>query len=283
MKFSLCNEVLQPLPFTRQCQVAKALGYDGLELAPFTVSDAPETMTDAQARELARIAADHGLAITGLHWLLVKPAGLSITTPDAAVHAKTIAFMQRLCALAAAMGARYLVHGSPQQRAIAPGETHATALARAQQAFAQAGEAARAHGVVYCIEPLSADQTPLLNTVAEAADVVRAIGNPHLRTMIDTSSAGLAEAEPLADLITRWMPTGLIAHVQVNDPNRRGPGQGEMAFAPILKALLAMQAAGHYSGIVAAEPFDYVPDGMGSAAHSIGYLKGLVEVLEAAA
>lgn len=283
MKFSLCNEVLQALPFARQCEVAQALGYDGLELAPFTVSDDPERMTEAQAMAFARIAADHGLVITGLHWLLVKPGGLSITTPDAAVHARSVAFMQRLCALCAAMGARYLVHGSPQQRAIAPGETRATALQRAQDAFAQAGEAARRHGVVYCIEPLSADQTPLLNTVAEAAAIVRAIDNPHLRTMIDTSSAGLAEQEPLAALITRWMPTGLVAHVQVNDPNRRGPGQGTMQFAPILQALLAMQAAGHYSGIVAVEPFDYVPDGMGSAAHSIGYLKGLLQALKATA
>ena len=76
------------------------------------------------------------------------------------------------------------------------------------------------------------------------------------------------------------MPTGHIAHVQVNDPNRRGPGQGEMRFAPILRTLLQMQALGHYEGIVAVEPFDYVPDGPGCAAHSIGYLKGILEGLD---
>lgn len=281
LRFALCNEVLAPLPFARQCEIAKSLGYDGLELAPFTVSEAPESMTDAQAHETARIAADHGLAITGLHWLLVKPAGLSITTPDAALHARTVGFMRRLCALAAAMGARYLVHGSPGQRAVAPGQSHAEALARASEAFAQVGEAARTHGVTYCIEPLSRDQTPLINTVAEAAAIVSAVGNPHLRTMIDTSSAALAETEPLPALIARWMPTGLIAHVQINDPNRRAPGQGALRFAPIVRALLAARVAGHYDGIVAAEPFDYVPDGMASAAFSAGYWKGLTEALEA--
>jgi D-psicose/D-tagatose/L-ribulose 3-epimerase len=40
-----------------------------------------------------------------------------------------------------------------------------------------------------------------------------------------------------------------------------------------------MQAAGHYRGIVAVEPFVYVPDGPGCAARAIGYLKGLVEGL----
>ena len=35
-----------------------------------------------------------------------------------------------------------------------------------------------------------------------------------------------------------------------------------------------MQATGHYDGIVAVEPFDYVPDGLGCAARAIGYLRG---------
>ena len=277
MQFSLCNEVLAPLPFAEQCRIAAALGYAGLEIAPFTVSDDPASMTDAEGTALRRIAADHGLVITGLHWLLVKPEGLSITSPDAAVRARTAAFMRRLCALCAAMGGTYLVHGSPKQRLIAPGDSKETALARAQEAFAAAGEAARANHVTYCIEPLSNDQTPLINTVAEAVDIVRSIypgeTHPPLRAMIDTSSAGLAETEAVTELIARWLPTGLIGHVQLNDPNRRGPGQGAMRFGPILKALVG---AG-FQGMPAVEPFEYVPDGMGCAAHAIGYLRGLTE------
>lgn len=273
MQFALCNEVLAPWPFAEQCRVAAALGYMGLEVAPYTVAEDPVAMREAQARALARIAADHGLAITGLHWLLARPAGFSISTKDDARRARTTGFMRHLVELAAAMQARYLVHGSPAQRAIDAGDSKEATLARATECFAAAGEAARAAGVVYCIEPLSRDQTPLINTVEEAVQIVRAVGNPALRTMIDTSSAGLAEVEPVDALIRRWMPTGLIAHVQVNDPNRRGPGQGAMRFAPILAAL---EETG-YAGVIAVEPFDYVPDGMGAAAHAIGYLRGLAE------
>jgi D-psicose/D-tagatose/L-ribulose 3-epimerase len=43
--------------------------------------------------------------------------------------------------------------------------------------------------------------------------------------------------------------------------------------------LRRMQAEGHYRGIVAVEPFEYVPDGLGCAARSIGYLKGIREGL----
>jgi len=279
MQFALCNEVLQPLPFERQCAVVAALGYDGLEVAPFTLADDPTTITDAQAGAFRRMAEDAGVAIHGLHWLLVAPAGLSIVSADAALRARTAAVMERMVELCQLMGGRYLVHGSPKQRSVPPGESKATALARAAEALARAARRAEACEVTYCIEPLAPRETDLVNTVAEAMALVADIGSPGLQTMIDCSAAGQAEAEPVAALMARWMPEGHIAHVQVNDPNRRGPGQGAMAFAPILRTIAQMQAEGHYRGIVAVEPFDYVPDGMGSAARAIGYLKGLVEGL----
>ena len=45
------------------------------------------------------------------------------------------------------------------------------------------------------------------------------------------------ETEPVAELIRRWMPSGLVAHVQLNDRNRRGPGEGADRFAPVIRAL----------------------------------------------
>ena len=279
MKFALCNEVLQPLPFARQCEVAAALGYDGLEVAPFTLADDPSAINDAQAAQFRRIAQDHGLVISGLHWLLVAPSGLSIVGADAALRDRTAAVMERLVELCAAMGGSYLVHGSPKQRSVPAGESRAVARERALACFARAARRAEACGVIYCVEPLSPRETDFINTVAEAAELVDAIGSPALRTMIDCSAAGQAEAEPVDALMARWMPSGRIAHVQVNDPNRRGPGQGELAFAPILRTLLQMERLGHYRGVVAVEPFDYVPDGVGSAAQAIGYLKGVLEGL----
>ncbi len=279
MKIALCNEVLQPLPFEAQCRMAAALGYDGLEVAPFTLADDPMSISDAQAGTFRRIAEDHGLAISGLHWLLVAPAGLSIVSADAALRQRTVAVMERLVELCALMGGRYLVHGSPKQRSVPAGESAAVARARAVECLAAAARRAEACGVTYCLEPLSTRETDFVNTVAQAVEIVEQVGSPALRTMIDCSAAGQVETESVADLMARWMPTGHIAHVQVNDPNRRGPGQGAMAFAPILSALQRLAAEGHYHGIVAVEPFDYVPDGIGSAARAIGYLRGVLEGL----
>ncbi len=277
MKFALCNEVLQPMPFERQCEVAAALGYDGLEVAPFTLAADPMTITDAQALEFRRTAERLGVEISGLHWLLVAPAGLSIVSADDALRERTTVVMERLVELCRLMGGKYLVHGSPKQRSVPKGETLAVARARAVGCLARAARRAQACGVTYCIEPLSTRETDFLHTVEEAVSVVQEIGSPAFKTMIDCSAAGQVESLAVPELMAQWMPTGHIAHVQVNDPNRRGPGQGTMPFAPILRTLSEMERAGHYTGIVAVEPFDYVPDGMGSAARAIGYLRGLVE------
>jgi sugar phosphate isomerase/epimerase len=273
MRIALCNEVIAPMPFPAQCEYAAKLGYDGLELAPYTLSEEPHRMGAAQLAAARGAAEAAGIAITGLHWLLVKPAGLSISTKDQKTRQKTIDVMLAFVEQCAELGGRYLVHGSPGQRRVDPGDTRAAALGRAQECLAAVADRAASVGVVYCIEPLAADQTPLINTVAEAVQILEAVKSPGLKTMLDCSAAARTEKEPVAALLERWLPQDVVAHVQVNDRNRRGPGQGEQKFAPLFAALRRHG----YRGDVAVEPFDYVPDGPAAAARAIGYLRGIIE------
>ena len=277
MRIALCNEVIAPMPFPQQCEYAAKLGYDGLEIAPYTLSEEPHRMGAARIAAARAAAEDAGIAVTGLHWLLIKPAGLSISSKDEEVRKRTVDVMLALVDLCAELGGKYLVHGSPQQRRIEAGETRAAAMTRAKECFAAVAERAQRAGVVYCVEPLSSEQTPLINTLEEATRMVEEIGSSSIKTMIDCSSAGRMEKEPLNALVDRWLPKGVIAHVQVNDRNRRGPGQGEQRFAPLFSSL----KRNGYGGDVAVEPFDYVPDGPGAAARAIGYIKGILEALEA--
>jgi sugar phosphate isomerase/epimerase len=276
VRIALCNEVIAPMPFPQQCLYAAKLGYDGLEIAPYTLSDEPHRMGAAQIAAARAAAADAGIAVTGLHWLLLKPQGLSISTRDDAVRKRTVDVMLALVDQCAELGGRYLVHGSPHQRRVDPGDTRPAAMARALESFAAIAERAEKAGVVYCIEPLSSDQTPLINTIEEAAALVHAIGRRSVRSMLDCSAAGRMETAPLSALVDIWVPRGMIAHVQVNDRNRRGPGQGEQRFAPLFAALVRHG----YAGDIAVEPFDYVPDGPGAAARAIGYIKGILEALQ---
>src|SRR5215210_1158839 len=275
MRISLCNEVIAELPFAEQCELVAALGYDGLEPAPFTFGDDPTKLVPPQIAELRRAAKHAGIAITGLHYLMRAPAGLSITSADAAVRKHTVEVMCAMCGLCAELGGKILVHGSPDQRVLAPGDEE-ECRKRGIECFAAVADAAADANVTYCIEPLARNQTTFINTVEEAAAIVRQIQNPALRTMIDCSAAGQSEAEPMDALIRRWLPTGLIAHMHFNDPNRRGPGEGELTFGPIIAAL----RDGGYAGNAAIEPFIYRPDGPTCAARQIGYIRGVMELLQ---
>ena len=271
MRIALCNEVIREMEFAAQCEFAAALGYDAVELAPFTLGEAPHLLGVEARRALRRAASDAGIVIASLHWLLVTPKGLSITTAEPDVRARTLEVMRRLIGFCAEVGGSVLVHGSPAQRRIADCQD----AARGRDAFAAIAEDAEAHGVTYCIEPLAPRETNFINTVAEAAEIVQSIDSPAVRTMIDCSAASLAEALPLDRLIDQWLPRGLIGHVQVNDSNQCGPGQGDDRFAP---ALTALERHG-YDGWVAVEPFVYEPNGSASAARAIGYLRGIEEAL----
>jgi sugar phosphate isomerase/epimerase len=276
MRLSLCNEVLRPWDLARQCAFARAVGYDGLEIAPFTLSDAPHTLPVKAVAAMRRTVEDHGLVVTGLHWLLVTPEGLSITSPDAVVRARTRDVILGLLHLAAGLGAKVMVHGSPAQRRPVEGQSNEDAWTRARDLFASLAPEAGSRGLTYCLEPLAPPDNVFIETVAEAARMVGEIGHPAFRTMIDTSAASVREAEPAADLISRWIPTGLVGHIQLNDANRRGPGEGRDRFAAVLSAL---RDTG-YTGDIAIEPFVYEPDGPACAARAAGYVRGLLEALD---
>lgn len=272
---ALCNEVVGDLSFAAQCQLAAGLGYDALEVAPFTITSDPRQLTERQIGSLRRQADEAGVRISSLHWLLTAPSGLSITSADPAVRSATLEVMHALVDACSGLGANVLVHGSPQQRRLSDADPAGDAE-RGREAFATIAVAARSAGVTYCIEPLSTHETAFINTVAEAEAIVASVDNPGLKTMLDTRAARLSEPEAVEAVLRRGLAAGSIAHVHVNDSSRLGPGQGADAFAGVLAVLLEQG----YAGTVAVEPFEYSPSGPTSAARAIGYMQGLVESLQ---
>jgi D-psicose/D-tagatose/L-ribulose 3-epimerase len=281
MRFALCNEVLQPMPFAQQCALAWSLGYDSLEVAPFTLAEDPMAITDAQAAALRRTAEDAGVAISGLHWLLVAPAGLSIVSADAGLRDRTTAVMERLVELCALMGGRYLVHGSPKQRSV-PAGRHRCSRTRPRTRLPGPRRTARRGLRRHLLHRAAVDarDRPDQHGGRGRGAWCSRSARPRFKTMLDCSAAGQAEAEPVAALMARWMPSGHMAHVQVNDPTAAARGRARWPSGPSCRRC-GRCSCGHYRGVVAVEPFDYVPDGPGSAARAIGYLKGVLEGLAA--
>src|SRR5258708_7997748 len=82
MRIALCNEVIAPMPFPKQCEYAAKLGYDGLEIAPYTLSEEPHRLGAAPLAAARGAAEGARIAVTRPHSLLLKPPGPPLRTKD---------------------------------------------------------------------------------------------------------------------------------------------------------------------------------------------------------
>lgn len=261
LKLTLCNELLagEGLTLIQQCEVARALGYMGLELAPATLGPVPHLLDAAARADIRQTVEAAGLRVTGLHWLLSAYPHLSITDPAKQVEtAEVLVALVRLCA---DLGGRLMVHGSPKQRLRPAGMSDAQVCAMLVEFFRPIAEEAARLGVIYCIEPLSDVEADVITTVAAGVALMDALGNPAFRCMIDCSAAGQME-KPVADLIRHWVPSGKIGHIHANDTNRGAPGMGDDPFADIVAALCEVG----WHAPVGVEPFRTVVDARVTAA-----------------
>ena len=55
-KYALCNETYQGWSFADTCTHIAKTGYDGVEIAPFTLKEDPRELTEADAEQCASIA-----------------------------------------------------------------------------------------------------------------------------------------------------------------------------------------------------------------------------------
>ncbi len=267
MRFSICNETFQGWDWERTCRYVAEIGYDGIEIAPFTLAEDIRTLGPEDRKRIRSTAEDAGLEIVGLHWLLVSPKGLSVTTPDPEIRSATVAYLAALVDFCGDLGGKIMVFGSPAQRRIPEGETREVAAARFIESVRPALDRAQQLGITICLEPLPPPEADFLLTLSEAEELIDRMGrHPAAKTIFDVKSAS-SERQPFTELIHQYSP--IIAHVHANDKNRRGPGFGETDFRPILQTLKAVG----YDGYVSVEVFDYSPDPETIAVESLRYLR----------
>src|SRR3954453_8060780 len=117
-RHSICNEAFEGWKFADACKAVRKAGYTGIEIAPFTLAERPADVSADQRREYKEIIASEGLTFVGLHWLMVSPKGLHVTTPDTALREKSWLHICNLIDLSADRGpASIMGFGSPFQRA----------------------------------------------------------------------------------------------------------------------------------------------------------------------
>jgi sugar phosphate isomerase/epimerase len=273
MKFAICNETFVDWPMERACQFAAECGYTGLEIAPFTLAHDARDITMAQMAAARRAAANAGLEIIGLHWLLAKTVGLHLTSPDRATRRETADYLAGLARLCRYLGGSILVFGSPQQRNLAAGVSPDEGVRYAVEVFEHIAPTLEATRVTLALEPLGPVEGNFLNTAAEAVTIIRRLDSPWVRLHLDCKAMA-SESTPIPDLIHH--NRDVLAHFHANDPNRLGPGMGELRFEPIVAALEEID----YRDWVSVEVFDYSPGPERLARESIDNLRHILAGLK---
>jgi sugar phosphate isomerase/epimerase len=266
MKFAICNETFQDWPFDKAFAFARQCGYTGIEFAPFTINKNAYEISANRRREIRRQAEDAGLEVVGLHWLLAFTEGYYLTSPEADVRRRTSQYLGELARLCRDLGGKVLVLGSPKRRNLLPGVTHDQAMQYAADVLRGAVPTLEQCGVVLAVEPLGPQEGDFLNTAELGVRLVEMVGSPRCRLHLDVKAMA-TEQKPIADIIRDSAPW--IEHFHANDPNRRGPGMGNVDFRPIFAALREID----YQGWVSVEVFDYTPGVEALARESIEYMQ----------
>lgn len=235
------------------------LGYQGAELA---IRDPRLVDADGLTRMLEAV----GLAVpaigTGQAW---AEEGLSFTNADPAVRQAAVV---RICShlpLAARWGAVVilgLIRGT-----VFPGVQRQQAMDWLVAALRQCAAEAADQGVRLALEPINRYETALINTVAQALELVQAVGSPSFGLLLDTYHMNIEEPSIEGSIAAAGER---IHHFHVADSNRWYPGAGHLDFASILAAL---ESTG-YQGWVSGE-FLPQPDAATAAQRAIAYLREL--------
>lgn len=266
MKFAICNETFVDWSFDRACAFARECGYTGIEIAPFTLATDVYGVSGGMRKSLVDTAQKEGLEIIGLHWLLAKTQGYYLTTPDSGVRRKTAGYLSDLTRLCQDLGGNIMVLGSPMQRNLLPGISHPEAMRWAADTLQQVMPVAEQCGVTFAVEPLGPQEGDFLNTADLGVELMGLVASPNCRLHLDVKAMS-TESTPVCDILQKHAAS--MAHFHANDPNRRGPGMGEVDFRPILKTLLDIR----YEGWVSVEVFDYEPGPERLARESIQNLR----------
>ena len=268
-KYAMCNESMAELSWAEQCQIIGDAGYQGVEIAAFTlVKEGVQEIGPARRKKMVSVMKNAGIECAGLHWLLAPPPkGLHLTTPDAALRRKTVAYLDELIDFCGDLGGPYMIFGSPKQR-----NTIGISVEEAKKHFAQglasvAGHAQR-RGVKILVEPLGKRTTDVVNTMAEAWELAKRVNHPAIQIMFDFNNT-VNETEPFDVLLKRHYKHLHHVHVQEQGGKHLGTGTAVNDYVKAFQTLKDLR----YDEWVSLEVFDFSPGGKKIAEESMRTLE----------
>ena len=268
-KYAMCNESMAKLSWDEQCRIIGDAGYQGVEIAAFTlVKEGVQEISPARRKEMVSAMKDADIECVGLHWLLAPPPkGLHFTTPDVAVRRKTIAYFDQLIDFCGDLGGSAMIFGSPKQRN-AQGIPVEEARKYFAEGLAKVADHAQQRGIKILVEPLGHRVTDVVNTLAEALEVAQQVDNPVVDIMFDFNNT-VDETEPFDVLLRKYSKHIHHVHVQEQGGKHLGTGNAVNDYVKAFQVLKDLR----YDEWVSLEVFDFTPGGKRIAEESIHVLR----------
>ena len=278
MKYSICSDTFPDWELEQIFGYAAGLGYQAVELAPYSFCNSVMEVSSAERNKIRKWAEGAGIDITGIHALFTPipglkprfacPPDLQLNSADPGIRLKTKEYLKELMRLCGQVGGKNVVLGSASARSVPEGISYDEAWQSARDAFRECSELGGQYGVNLCIEPIHAALTNFINTPEEAVKMVKDVGHPNCRWILDTFAMN-SQGVDLAQAIQQFGDT--LAHVHVNDDNKSWPGSGSIDFNSVARALNSI----NYDGYVSVEVFDLSPNPETVATEAIKYLRAV--------
>jgi D-psicose/D-tagatose/L-ribulose 3-epimerase len=204
----------------------KNTGYDGVELPIF--EGTPEHFA-----RIGQVLKDNGLRATAV--TVIPDPQRDCTSSEAANQDAALAHLRWAVDCVAAAGGEVLSGPFHQPLGVFTGEPPTQAERDNLVAVhRQAAAYAAAHGIKLSIEPLNRFECYILNTVADAASVVRSVGASNYGLLYDTFHVNIEEKDPVGVIAPNL---AYINHVHLSENDRGTPGKGHIPWAATMKAL----------------------------------------------
>lgn len=257
-KYALCNESMQELSWAEQCNIIGNAGYKGVEIAPFTlVEKGVEEIGAGERQQMVQDMENAGIECAGLHWLLAPPPkGLHFTTPDDQLRKRSVDYLDSLIDFCGDLGGEVMIFGSPGQRSTTEGLSVQEAMDYFADGLSRVADHAQERGVKILVEPLSSDQTDVVNTLADAMKIVNQVNHPAIATMFDFHNTP-DETEPFDVLVRKYADHIHHVHFQAMDGTLMSPADLTPEYLRVFEVLKEL----NYNKWVSVEVFDFEPGG----------------------
>lgn len=278
MKYGICNEHFPEASLNETVRLLADLGYDGVEITPWTVVDSPLEANTETLEAVRETVEGAGLEVIGVPRVFAAgDSAYHIGHPEQSVRDRTVRYLGNVVDLCADLGGSVVIFGSPNQRSVPDGTDSTVVRQNAVGTFSDERllERLEETGVTLCMEPISPAYTDFVTTTTEALDFVEDVGHPNVGVALD--GFHLARESRAATECIRDAAESLT-HFHSDGDTGRGAAEGSLEYGPILDALEDVDYDGYLSLEIHELIFDdgdSTLDPTAIAESSIDYLRSL--------